>query len=115
MVAHGLYSAAGMVLLLSAEDADDPRRCSVVGNTRMALGEVVSLTDTSSRARYASRPHRETLQARLRELPWVQDAAIRFHVFRGTMLVVISERQPMGIGRLGTQLQLVDPLGVSDG
>jgi cell division protein FtsQ len=107
MVSYGLYSAAGMVL--SAE-ALTITKVSVVGNTRMALGEVVSLTDELKGTSMVT-ADLETLRARLRELPWVQDAAIR-RVFPGTMLVVISERQPMGIGRLGTQLHLVDQHGV---
>jgi cell division protein FtsQ len=107
MVSYGLYSAAGMVL--SAE-ALTITHVSVVGNTRMALGEVLSLTDELKGTSMVT-ADLESLRVRLRELPWVQDAAIR-RVFPGTMLVVISERQPMGIGRLGTQLQLVDPHGV---
>lgn len=107
MVSYGLYRAAGLVL--SAE-ALTVAHVSVVGNTRMALGEVLSLTDELKGTSMVT-ADLEGLRARLRELPWVQDAAIR-RVFPGTMLVIISERQPMGIGRLGNQLQLVDPHGV---
>lgn len=107
MVSFGLYRAAGLVL--SAE-ALTVARVSVVGNTRMALGEVLSLTEDLKGTSMVT-ADLEGLRTRLRELPWVQDAAIR-RVFPGTMLVIISERQPMGIGRLGNQLQLVDPHGV---
>ena len=38
------------------------------------------------------------------------DAAIR-RVFPGTVAVAISERQPMGIGRIGDDLYLIDDRG----
>jgi cell division protein FtsQ len=42
--------------------------------------------------------------------PWVADAAIR-RVLPGTVNVVISERQPMGIGRINDDLYLIDDRG----
>jgi cell division protein FtsQ len=42
--------------------------------------------------------------------PWVEDAALR-RVLPGTVDVVIAERQPMGIGRIGHALYLLDRHG----
>jgi cell division protein FtsQ len=107
MVSYGLYRTAGLVLSAQALTI---AKVSVVGNSRMALGEVLSLTEDLKGTSMVT-ADLESLRARLRALPWVQDAAVR-RVFPGTMLVIISERQPMGIGRVGGQLQLVDQHGV---
>jgi len=42
--------------------------------------------------------------------PWVEDAALR-RVLPGTVDVVIAEREPMGIGRIGGGLYLLDQHG----
>jgi cell division protein FtsQ len=48
---------------------------------------------------------------KLLDSPWVSDAAIR-RVFPGTLAVVITERHPLGIGRINDSLYLVDRRGV---
>jgi cell division protein FtsQ len=52
----------------------------------------------------------ERWRRKLMSSPWVADAAIR-RVLPGTIAVVILERQPMGIARLGTDLYLIDQRG----
>jgi cell division protein FtsQ len=52
----------------------------------------------------------EAWRTKLRGSPWVADAAIR-RMFPGTLAVAISERQPMGIGRIKGALYLIDSTG----
>jgi cell division protein FtsQ len=81
----------------------------VSGNSRMARGEVLALLDG---LRGASMVTADLERSRLKLLgaPWVADAAIR-RVFPDTVSVVISEREPMGIGRIGDSLYLIDRRG----
>ena len=53
----------------------------------------------------------EAWRRKLLESPWVADAAIR-RVFPGTVAVAITERQPLGIGRISDSLYLVDSRGI---
>jgi cell division protein FtsQ len=50
-------------------------------------------------------------RARLKASPWVLDAALR-RSLPSTVEVAISERQPIGIGRLNSTMYLVDEHGV---
>jgi cell division protein FtsQ len=72
----------------------------------MALGEVIALTEEMKGANIAS-VDLEGWRQRLLRLPWVENAALR-RIFPGTVQVFISERQPMGIGRIGDALYLID-------
>ena len=95
-------------LVLSAE-ALTVTRITVSGNERLSRGEVLSLLDGLA--------GRNMLGVRLDEWrqkvltsPWVEDAALR-RVLPGTVDVVIAEREPMGIGRIGSGLYLLDSHG----
>ena len=84
-------------------------RITVSGNERLSRGEVLSLLDGLA--------GRNMLAVRLDEWrqkvltsPWVEDAALR-RVLPGTVDVVIAEREPMGIGRIGGGLYLLDQHG----
>src|SRR5262249_18617116 len=48
---------------------------------------------------------------RLLASPWVRDAALR-RSLPSTVEVVVSERQPMGIGRINGEMYLVDGRGI---
>jgi cell division protein FtsQ len=52
----------------------------------------------------------EEWRRRILDSPWVEDVAIR-RVLPGTVDVAISERQPVGIGRIGDALYLLDQRG----
>jgi cell division protein FtsQ len=52
----------------------------------------------------------ESWRQKLLDSPWVADVAIR-RVLPGTVTVVISERTPMGIGRVRDSLYLIDQEG----
>ena len=50
-------------------------------------------------------------QTKLLASPWVESATIR-RVLPSTLEITIHERQPMGVGRLGSSMYLIDPKGV---
>ena len=84
-------------------------RIDVSGNRRLSYGEVVSLLDGLLGSNMA-RVDLESWRQKLLSSPWVADAAIR-RVLPGTVAVAISEREPMGIARVGDELDLIDDRG----
>ncbi len=84
-------------------------RITVSGNTRLSRGEVLSLLDGLS-GRNMLLVNLEEWRQRVLASPWIEDAAIR-RVLPGTVDVAIAERQPMGIGRIGGALYLLDQRG----
>jgi cell division protein FtsQ len=98
----------GAHLALSAE-ALRVGRITVSGNARLSRGEVLSVLD-DLRGRNMLTIDLETWRQSLRSSPWVADVAMR-RVFPGTLDVFISEREPMGIGRIGDRLYLIDRRG----
>ncbi len=84
-------------------------RITVGGNSRLSKGEGVALLDGIRGANMLT-VDLETWRQKLLASPWVADAAIR-RVLPGTVSVAISERQPMGIGRVNDGLYLVDDRG----
>ena len=106
LVLYGGYR--GVELVLSAE-ALTISRISVSGNTRMSRGEVLSLLD-GLHGQHMVTVDLESWRQKLLTSPWVADAAVR-RVLPGTVAVVIAERQPMAIARLGEQLYLLDQRG----
>jgi len=81
----------------------------VSGNVRLSKGEVVALMD-GLRGQSMVTANLETWRQKLMASPWVDNVAMR-RVLPGTIAVAISERQPMGIGRLGDHLYLIDQQG----
>jgi cell division protein FtsQ len=106
LVASIAYGLAGF--LLSAE-ALTVTRIMVSGNTRLSRGEVLSLLD-GLHGRNMVTVDLEDWRQRLMASPWVANAAMR-RVLPGRVDVFIAEREPMGIGRIGQSLYLVDQRG----
>ena len=106
LVIFALYQAVALVL---SADALRVTRISVQGNERMSRGEVLALLD-GLRGRSMVTADLEAWRQKLLSSPWVADAAIR-RVLPGTLTVAISERRPMGIGRIRDALYLVDQDG----
>jgi cell division protein FtsQ len=102
----GLYGAVDFVL---ASDALTVTRITVQGNQRMSRGEVLALLDGLTGSSLMT-VELEGWRTKLLGSPWVADAAIR-RMFPGTLAVAISERQPMGIGRIKGALYLIDSTG----
>jgi cell division protein FtsQ len=97
------------VTYMLSSDALIVSRITVTGNVRMLHGEVVSLLD-GLQGRNMLLLDLDGWRRQLLASPWVADAALR-RVFPGTVAVFISERQPIGIGRLGEALYLIDEQG----
>ena len=105
-VAYGGYRGAE---LLSAAEALTISRITVRGTSRMSPGEVLALLE-GLRGTSMVTANLESWRQKLLGSPWVADAAIR-RVFPGTLSVVIEEREPLGIGRIGQSLYLIDQHG----
>jgi cell division protein FtsQ len=111
-VACGLGIAAVYYMTNRALSAESLTisQIEVTGNSRMSRGEVVALLDGLRGANMLT-ADLDAWRRKLIESPWVADAAIR-RVFPGTVAVAITERQPLGIGRINDSLYLIDRRGV---
>lgn len=106
LVVYAAYRAFDLVVSASTLQV---RHITVRGNVRLSAGEVQALVDglrgtsilTADLSRY---------RQRLRESPWVADVALR-RVLPSTVEVLVSERRPVGLCRLRTQLYLIDRTG----
>ena len=108
-VVVGVFCVYQSVAFVFTTGALKVARITVEGNQRMSRGEVLSLLDGLEGAHMLT-VDLETWRQKLRGAPWVADATLR-RVFPRTIMVVIAEREPMGIGRLDDRLMLVDPEG----
>lgn len=84
-------------------------RVVVRGNDRLSEGEVLALL-TGLRGESLLWTDLDVWRRRLLASPWVRDAALR-RSLPGTVDVVISERLPVGLGRIGADMYLVDDRG----
>lgn len=84
-------------------------RVTVRGNARLATGEVLALVDgmKGQSLLFASLPE---WRRRLLGSSWVREATLR-RVLPSTVEITIVERRPIGIGRIGGGLFLVDEGG----
>lgn len=82
----------------------------VRGNERLSKGEVLAVLD-GLRGENLLWVDLDRWRTRLLASPWVRDAALR-RSLPSTVDVVVSERQPIGIGRINEDLYLVDERGV---
>jgi cell division protein FtsQ len=103
---YGLFRAAGFAL---STDALTIGTITVEGTSRMAPGEALAVLDGLRGASMVT-VDLEPWRQKLLDAPWVADAEIR-RVFPGTVAVVVSEREPLGIGRIGDSLYLIDQHG----
>jgi len=105
-IVAAVYQAAGMILTSGALAV---RHISVDGNARMSRGEIVAVLEGLDGVSILT-VDLEAWRQRLRRSPWVADASVR-RIFPSTIRVVVVEREPIGIGRIGDQLFLVDRTG----
>ena len=106
VVIYALARAAGLAI---SADALTVSTIALTGTHRMAPGEALALLDGlrgSSMVTAGLEPWRQKLLA----APWVADVAMR-KIFPGTVAVVITEREPLGIGRIRNSLFLIDREG----
>ena len=113
------YAAVGLACLvyvaqrartfaLSA-DVLTVQQITIRGNARLSREEVLPFLD-GLQGRNMLLVNLDEWRTRLLTASWVADAALR-RVFPGTIDVAIAERLPMGIGRVGTELYLIDERG----
>ena len=90
-------------------DALVVQRMVVDGNHHISHGEVEALLEGIRGERMLTIDI-EAWRRRLLGSPWVADATVR-RQFPGTVTVTVREREPIGIGRLGTEVFLIDRRG----
>ena len=83
---------------------------NVEGTNRMSRGEVLAILDDLRGISMVTVDLEEWRQ-KLLAAPWVADVGMR-RVFPGTVSVAVTERQPLGIGRIRNRLYLIDRGGV---
>ena len=103
---YAAYRAFDLVVSASALKVQD---ISVHGNVRLSAGEVRALVE-GLRGMSILAVDLPAYRRRLLDSPWVADVALR-RVLPSTVEVFISERQPMGVCRMRSQLYLVDRSG----
>ena len=80
------------------------------GNDRLSRGEAMALLDELHGQNILA-VRLEDWRQRLMTSPWVEDAIVR-RVLPNTLDVLVRERTPMGVARMGRDLYLVDQHGV---
>ena len=106
ILGYGLYRGGVVAANARVLQID---RIAVRGNKRLSNGEVLSLLDGLT-GQNLMRTDLSAWRSRLLASPWVRDAALR-RSLPSTVEVVVSEREPIGIGRLAAGLYLVDEEG----
>jgi cell division protein FtsQ len=104
---YGAYRAHDLVLHVSFLQVT---RVVVRGNERLATGEVLSLVDGLRGQSIVALDLQEWRRA-LQKSPWVDQVSLRRRL-PSTIEIAVTERQPVGIGRVGRELFLVDARGV---
>lgn len=105
-VIYAVSRAAGFALSATALAVS---KISLTGTQRMAAGEALALLD-GLRGSSIVTADLEPWRLKLLEAPWVADAAMR-KIFPNTVSVVVTEREPLGIGRIRNSLFLIDREG----
>jgi len=107
LVVYAGYRAFDLVVSASTLQV---RHITVQGNVRLSAGEVQALVD-GLRGTSILTADLSGYRQRLLESPWVADVALR-RVLPSTVEVFVSERRPVGLCRLRTQLYLIDRSGM---
>jgi cell division protein FtsQ len=104
------YAAYRGVALIADASSLQIGHMVVRGHERLSTGEVLSLVE-GLRGQNILAVELDEWQQKLLSSPWVERATIR-RVLPSTVEISIYERRPMGIGRLGTAMYLIDGSGV---
>jgi cell division protein FtsQ len=107
VLVYGLYRGSNVAATAQLLRVD---HITVRGNERLSKGEVLAVLN-GLRGESLLGIDLDRWRTRLLASPWVRDAAVR-RSLPSTVDVVVSERQPMGIGRISGDLYLVDERGV---
>jgi len=103
LLMYGIYRGSNFVARTRLLQID---RIVVGGNERLSRGEVLAALD-GLRGESLVWTNLATWRRRLMASPWVREAALR-RSLPSTVEVFISEREPMGIGRINGEMYLVD-------
>jgi cell division protein FtsQ len=98
------------VMLVAESPALQIAHIVLHGNDRLSRGEAMALLDDLHGQNILA-VRLEDWRQRLMTSPWVEDAIVR-RVLPNTLDVLVRERTPMGIARMGRDLYLVDQHGV---
>jgi cell division protein FtsQ len=109
-VGFAFFWAQRSIDVITALDMFRIDRITVRGNKRLSTGEVQSLLQGLGRHSILSIDLDEW-RAALLNSPWVEDATLR-RTLPSTVEVTVTERSPLGIGRINGTLYLVDDRGV---
>jgi len=104
------YAGYRGVTLIAAASSLQIGHMVVRGHERLSTGEVLALVE-GLRGQNILAVDLDDWQQKLLSSPWVESATIR-RVLPSTVEISVRERRPMGIGRLGTAMYLVDARGV---
>jgi cell division protein FtsQ len=107
MLASATYRASVVVARAHVLEVD---RIAVRGNERLSKADVLAVLN-GLRGENIVSTDLERWRRRLLASPWVRDAALR-RSLPSTIDVLVWERQPIGIGRIGGETYLVDDRGV---
>ncbi|HEX7138487.1 MAG TPA: FtsQ-type POTRA domain-containing protein [Vicinamibacterales bacterium] len=107
VIAFSMYEVSGIAAQAHALRIE---KISIRGNERLSKAEVARALDgmVGQSLVWTNLDH---WRDQLLKSPWIHDAAMR-RSLPSTIEVVVSERRPMGIGRLRGELFLVDEHGV---
>ena len=104
---YGVYRASAIVAKAQVLQIG---KITVRGNERLSKGEVLAVLN-GLRGESLLWTDLDRWRRRLMASPWVRDAALR-RSLPSTIEVVVSERQPIGVGRINGDMYLVDERGV---
>jgi len=104
------YAGYRGVTLVAAAPSLQIGHMVVRGHERLSTGEVLALVD-GLRGQNILAASLADWQQKLLASPWVEGATIR-RVLPSTVEITIYERRPMGIGRIGMAMYLIDARGV---
>jgi cell division protein FtsQ len=105
-LSYGVYRASNVAAAAHVLRVD---RIVVRGNLRLSKGEVLAVLN-GLRGESLVWTDLDRWRKRLMASPWIRDAALR-RSLPSTVEVVVSERQPIGIGRINGDTYLVDERG----
>lgn len=105
-----VYAGYRAVALVAGAGGLRVAQITVRGNARLSTGEVLAVVG-GLRGQNILLADLDGQRARLLGSAWVASASLR-RVLPSTVEIEITERVPMGLGRLGSRLYLVDAGGV---
>jgi cell division protein FtsQ len=104
------YATYQGVTLVAAAPSLQIGHVAVRGLERLSTGEVLALV-AGLRGQNILAVDLDHWQGKLLSSPWVDSATIR-RVLPSTVEITVRERRPMGVGRIGTAMYLIDSRGV---